>query len=252
MHARFPGQDYLLISAVKGVITCNYCTCGQTVSRTGSSCLLSLLWLCVFFSVTNSDRMHAGPQEGYLITMFSKSHLHKCWLAVVLLVGNLAGIRAVCKGDGNYACPAQDLITPVLEPYDPATVDWNAVVADVLAITRAEPRVCTMAIRAHFHDIRAHNGKAGDPFTVPRDIFPYIEAADASSILHNPETLVPHNSGSGFMQVVKHVIVQARLMCLLSCALALRQQIKQICRVRFNSVTSFVYAEAESLRCMVC
>jgi hypothetical protein len=184
--------------------------------------------------------MHAGPQEGYLIKMFSNSHLHKCWLAVVLLIANLAGIRAVCKGDGNYACPAQDLIVPVLEPYDPATVDWNAVVADVLAITRAEPRVCTMAIRAHFHDIGAHNFKEGEPFAVPRDIFPYIEAADASSILHNPESLVPQNSGSGFMQVVKHVIVQVCLMRLLSCALALLQQIKQILRVRFKSVRSFV------------
>lgn len=31
----------------------------------------------------------------------------------------------------DFSCPARDEINPVRENYDPADVDWNAVVADI-------------------------------------------------------------------------------------------------------------------------
>ena len=53
----------------------------------------------------------------------------------------------------DLSCLATDPVTPVSEGYDPAVVDWNAVVGDLEAVWDVEPRFCSFAIRAWFHDI---------------------------------------------------------------------------------------------------
>ena len=144
--------------------------------------------------------------------MISPSSLQRLLLALAAVLGLCARVLAVCKSDGGYACPAQDDIAPVVGAYDPATVDWNAVVADVYAITDSEPRVCTMAIRTWFHDAGSHepldNGPASD-----EEMFPGIGGSDASILTHKDETLEHENAFHGFAQVAKHVLVQVRGLC---------------------------------------
>lgn len=140
--------------------------------------------------------------------MVSSPSLQNVLLALTAVLGSTATVLAVCRSDGGYACPAQDDITPVQGGYDPASVDWNAVVADIYSITEAEPRVCTMAIRTWFHDVGAHDRHAVTGHDDLDEFFPGIGGSDASIITHKDETLEHQNAFHGFAQVAKHVLVQ--------------------------------------------
>lgn len=70
----------------------------------------------------------------------------------------------------GYTCPARQNPIPVREGYDPTAVDWNALVADVVAIGGREPRFCNMAIRAWFHDVAGFADEVDtDPQYLPFD-----------------------------------------------------------------------------------
>lgn len=140
-------------------------------------------------------------QDQSRLKMFSKLLA----LACVLGAGAPA-LAQTCNGDGGYSCPAQDSVIPIQDGYNPADVNWNAVVADVLAMTDAEPRLCTMAIRAWFHDGAAHQGELrGQPVD---DLFPGIGGSDGSIITHDVETEQEQNASHGFARIVRHVLVQ--------------------------------------------
>lgn len=75
----------------------------------------------------------------------------------------------------DMACPARDPVTPVAEGYDPTTVDWGALVADIVAIGTREPRFCSFVIRQWFHDVGGHH-------TGEDEALPFDGAADGSVI----------------------------------------------------------------------
>lgn len=140
-------------------------------------------------------------------------------IAALVLLGALIGAPAEaqpqCRGDGGYSCPAQDPIVPVREGYDPSDVDWNALVADVYAITDAEPRVCTMTIRAWFHDLAAHHAQLEENFS-EEFVNDFTEngnimaGSDASIFTHKEESEIEHNQAHGFTQITRHVLAQVR------------------------------------------
>lgn len=145
-------------------------------------------------------------------------------LAALVLIGVLVPAptpaQPQCMGDGGYACPAQDPIIPIGDGYDPKNVDWDALVADVYAITEAEPRVCTMTIRAWFHDLAAHhaqldeenNQQTVDEFTESGTV---LGGSDASLMTHKEETELEHNAKHGFTQITRHVLAQVRAVLVL-------------------------------------
>ena len=85
------------------------------------------------------------------------------------------------------------------DTYDPTAVDWNAVVADLVAIGTKEPRFCNFAIRAWFHDISGFGDEeAGD----------FDGAADGSFLADTQELGHPEGALHGFGQFVRHVVLQ--------------------------------------------
>jgi hypothetical protein len=103
-----------------------------------------------------------------------------------------------------------------VDGYDAAKVDWNAVVADVYAITEAEPRVCTMAIRSWFHDVAANQRELSGGVA---ELFPGIAGSDGSILTDFNEVEIEHSAQHGFVRVVRHVLVQVRrsVVCLYWC-----------------------------------
>jgi hypothetical protein len=142
--------------------------------------------------------------------MISKASVKHTVLSAAVLLGlcSIPVKAAPCLGDGNIGCPGQDPIVPVQAGYDAAKVDWNAVVADVYAITEAEPRVCTMAIRAWFHDVAATQIELKGDFK--EKLFPGIAGSDGSILTHIDEVEIEHSAHHGFVRVVRHVLVQVR------------------------------------------
>lgn len=102
----------------------------------------------------------------------------------------------------DYSCPATDPVkTEFRSSYDPTTVDWNAVVADIIAIGAKEPRFCNFAIRSWFHDVSGF-ADGSDAF------FAHDGAADGSFVVDFDEMDNPEGALHGFGQFTRHVILQ--------------------------------------------
>jgi hypothetical protein len=85
-------------------------------------------------------------------------------------------------------------------------VDWGAVVADIQTIGNHEPRFCSFAIRAWFHDSMS---------IVPVDRGAFDGGTDSSFFTDAREFKSPEGSLHGFTQFARHVIVQVRAILLL-------------------------------------
>lgn len=98
-------------------------------------------------------------------------------------------------------------MTPVRDGYDPAAVNWGAIVADIVQIGNHEPRFCNMAIRSWFHDV------GGFSDGVTSTSFAFDGAADGSFITDFNETDQAEGALHGFGQFARHVIVQVCFGC---------------------------------------
>ena len=111
----------------------------------------------------------------------------------------------------EYSCPARDPVNAaVREGYDPAAVNWGALVADIVAIGKQEPRFCNMAIRSWFHDLSGFSD--GD-----EESFPFDGGADGSFITDFNETDQAEGALHGFGQFSRHVILQVWGLCFFAC-----------------------------------
>ena len=109
----------------------------------------------------------------------------------------------------GYLCPALDPVEGKGAAYDPASVDWDAVVADIMKIGALEPRFCNMAIRAWFHDVSAFGNSRRHDDGVEAEI-PFDTVSDGSIFTNEDEAALPVNSHHGFGRIIRHIVVQVR------------------------------------------
>ena len=126
--------------------------------------------------------------------------------------------------NAEYSCPARDPVNAaVREGYDPAAVNWGAVVADIVQVGTQEPRFCNMAIRSWFHDLSGFSD--GD-----NEHCPFDGGADGSFITDFNETDQAEGALHGFGQFTRHVILQVCTSLFLSgtatCGLYATQQMQ--------------------------
>lgn len=140
----------------------------------------------------------------------------------------------------GYLCPALDPVEGKGAAYDPASVDWDAVVADIMKIGALEPRFCNMAIRAWFHDVTAFGNSSPDGDGVSEQK-PFETVSDGSIFTNADEAALPHNSHHGFGRIIRHIIVQVRTCFCLLCRSpdALEQvRIRHICSFSSEHLSS--------------